>query len=335
MKWRDGFQLRRPLSNYGALTLRVQLHHRVEYLRTIPATVFSHSPTLILRSCESCRAMPLELPERDDELLMKLVRCGFSQRRKQLQNLLRPHVADWNDAAANLGFDPKARAEELSLAQWIGLANYIAPAIRPGTHAIEDEPFPVVDKTDRVLRYAGRSEVHGNNLRHRAVHILIFNEAVDVYLQQRSRWKDRHPLLWDSSAAGHVSGWGKLRRSGETRVTRRAGHKCSLEKLLKLSASPQTGQEFIWLYRGQLHGKISPNRSEIESGAFSPQRSWMDGPRHDRRISHLDSWNVGRLIAKSRERLAYLKPINLRLGKRRMVVRLNFRAARLAASLPP
>jgi len=41
-----------------------------------------------------------------------------------------------------------------------------------------------------------------------------------------------------------------------------------LEKLLKISASPQAGQEFIWLYRGQLRGKIRPNCSEIENGAF-------------------------------------------------------------------
>jgi 16S rRNA (adenine1518-N6/adenine1519-N6)-dimethyltransferase len=43
-----------------------------------------------------------------------------------------------------------------------------------------------------------------------------------------------------------------------------------LKKVLKLSASPQTGQEFISLYRGQLRGNITPNRSEIENGAFLP-----------------------------------------------------------------
>ena len=63
----------------------------------------------------------------------------------------------------------------------------------------------MVDKNDRIRGYASRSEVHGNNLRHRAVHILIFNQVGEVYLQQRSRWKDRHPLKWDSSAAGHVT----------------------------------------------------------------------------------------------------------------------------------
>jgi 16S rRNA (adenine1518-N6/adenine1519-N6)-dimethyltransferase len=51
-----------------------------------------------------------------------------------------------------------------------------------------------------------------------------------------------------------------------------------LKKVLKLSASPQTGQEFIWLYRGQLRGSgnIRSNRSEIESGAFFAQ-TIMDG----------------------------------------------------------
>src|SRR5262249_61942687 len=102
----------------------------------------------------------------------------------------------------NIG--PKARAEELSLLHWIGLVNFIAPPPRSDTRLTNNERFPVVDKNDRILRDATRSEVHANNLRHRAIHILIFNSAAEVYLQQRSRWKDRHPLKWDSSAAGHV-----------------------------------------------------------------------------------------------------------------------------------
>jgi len=254
--------------NYGALTLRVQLHHRVEYLRAIPANVFFPQPDVDSALVRITPRDALELPERDDELLMKLIRCGFSQRRKQLQRLLRAYVADWNDAASNLDLNPKARAEELSLVQWIGLANYIAPTIRPETHAIKDEQFPVVDEMDRVLRYAGRSEVHGNNLYHRAVHILIFNDAAELYLQQRSRWKDRHPLLWDSSAAGHVSGAENYDEAANRELQEELGINVPLEKLLKVSASPQTGQEFIWLYRGQLHGNIRPNRSELESGAF-------------------------------------------------------------------
>jgi 16S rRNA (adenine1518-N6/adenine1519-N6)-dimethyltransferase len=263
-------------SDYGTLTLRVQLHHRVEYLRAIRATVFFPQPDVDSALVRITPRDPLELPARDDDLLMKLIRHGFSQRRKQLQGLLREYVSDWNAAAASVDFNSKARAEELSLNQWIGLANYIAPALHTQTHALENELFPVVDKMDRILRHAARSKVHGDNLRHRAVHILIFNETGELYLQQRSRCKDRHPLLWDSSAAGHVMAGEGYDEAAKRELQEELGVNVPLKKVLKLSASPQTGQEFIWLYRGQLRGNIRPNRSEIESGAFLTP-TMMDG----------------------------------------------------------
>ena len=257
-------------SDYGALTLRVQLYHRVEYLRTVRATVFFPQPDVDSALVRITSRDPLELPARDDDLLMKLIRHGFSQRRKQLQGLCRDYVSDWNAAASSLNFNSRARAEELSLNQWIGLANYIAPAVHTQTNARENELFPVVDKTDRILRHASRSEVHGDNLRHRAVHVLIFNERGELYLQQRSRCKDRHPLLWDSSAAGHVMAGEGYDEAANRELQEELGINVPLKKVLRLSASPQTGQEFIWLYRGQLRGNIRPNRSEIESGAFLP-----------------------------------------------------------------
>ena len=263
-------------SDYGTFTLRVQLYHHVEYLRTVRATVFFPQPDVDSALVRITPRDPLELPARDDDLLMKLIRHGFSQRRKQLQGLLREYVSDWNAAAASLDFNSKARAEELSLNQWIGLANYIAPALHTQTRAVENELFPVVDKMDRILRHAARSKVHGDNLRHRAVHILIFNETGELYLQQRSRCKDRHPLLWDSSAAGHVMAGEGYDEAAKRELQEELGVNVPLKKVLKLSASPQTGQEFIWLYRGQLRGNIRPNRSEIESGAFLTP-TMMDG----------------------------------------------------------
>ena len=254
--------------DYGALTLRVQLHHRVEYLRTIPATVFVPRPDVDSALVRMSPRDPLELPERDDALFMKLVRRGFSQRRKQLQKLLRAQVPDWELVAAKLGFDPKARAEELSLNQWIGLANEIAPLTVPERRTGQEERFPVVDEMDRILRYAYRSKVHGDNLRHRAVHILIFNDVGEVYLQKRSRRKDRHPLLWDSSAAGHVCAGEGYDEAAQRELQEELGINVPLEKVLTVSASIRTGQEFIWLYHGQVQNDLRPNRSEIEAGAF-------------------------------------------------------------------
>jgi 16S rRNA (adenine1518-N6/adenine1519-N6)-dimethyltransferase len=283
--------------DYGALTLRVQLRHRVQYLRTIPATVFFPRPEIDSAVIRVLPRDPLDLPAHDERLLEELIEAGFSQRRKQLRKLLKTRVMNWEDAALTLRFDPKARAEELSLLQWIGLANYIAPSVHPTVAAIGNERFPVVDENDQILRYARRSDVHGNNLRHRAVHILIFNEAGEVYLQQRSRWKDRHPLKWDSSAAGHVTSGESYEETARRELEEELGVTVHLEKLLELSASARTDQEFVWLYRGKVRDNPVINRNEIEAGAFFPPGivdGWISARPDDFAPGFMECWKACR-----------------------------------------
>src|SRR5262249_53207043 len=219
--------------DYGTLTLRVQLHHYVKYLRTIPATVFFPRPDVDSAVVRLLARDPLDFPEHDHELLLKLIRTGFSQRRKQLRKLLREYSDEWDTLARDLQLDPNARAEEVSLLQWIALANSLAPIPRIETRSTKHEPLPVVDENDRIGRYASRSEVHGNNLRHRAVHILIFNQAGEVYLQQRSRWKDRHPFKWDSSAAGHVNGGESYDETARRELKEELGIDVPLQRISK------------------------------------------------------------------------------------------------------
>ena len=283
--------------DYGALTLRVQLRHRVQYLRTIPATVFFPKPEVESALVRILPRDPLDLPACDDELLTKLIRSGFSQRRKQVRKLLGRRITNWDHAASTLSFDPKARAENLSLLQWIGLANYIAPPTPPAELGMGKERFPVVDKNDRILRYARRSDVHGNNLRHRAVHILIFDHAGDVYLQQRSRWKDRRPLKWDSSAAGHVTAGESYDETARRELEEELGINVPLEKILKLPESAGTEQEFVWLYRGRIHSHPIVNRSEIETGAFFPPAiidGWVAARPENFAPGFIECWKVYR-----------------------------------------
>jgi 16S rRNA (adenine1518-N6/adenine1519-N6)-dimethyltransferase len=284
-------------SDYGALTLLVQLHHRVDYLRTIGASVFLPRPEVDSALVRITPRDPEELPACDDDLFAALVRRGFSQRRKQLGKLLRPEVADWEQTAEALGLDRKARAETLSLQQWIAVTNQVRPLEIPKRRTNDTERFPVVDKNDQLLGEACRAEVHGNNLRHRAVHILIFNDASEVYLQKRSRWKDRHPLRWDSSAAGHVSAGEEYDQAAQRELQEELGINVPLEKLLKLDASARTGQEFIYLYHGLLRGDPKPNRSEIEAGIFcSPAivDGWVKARPQDFAPGFIECWGAYR-----------------------------------------
>lgn len=67
-------------------------------------------------------------PERE-RLMFRLIRAGFSQRRKQLQNPLSAELklpkAEVAELLENIGKKPTARAEELTLEDFIALANAI------------------------------------------------------------------------------------------------------------------------------------------------------------------------------------------------------------------
>lgn len=256
--------------DYGALTLLVQLHYRVEYLRRVPASVFLPQPEVDSAFVKLTPRDPDEFPDYDAERFSKLVRLGFSQRRKQLQKLLRADVGNWENAAAACGFEPKARAEELSLPQWIALSNFEQPSASASGSNDPAEEFAVVDNDDHVIGAAPRRTVHGDNLLHRAVHILIFNAKGELFLQKRSRFKDRHPCVWDSSAAGHVDAGEDYDEAAQRELQEELGISAPLIRILKLPASERTGLEFIWLYRGQYDGPFELAKSEIELGDFFP-----------------------------------------------------------------
>lgn len=282
-------------SAYGALSLILQLQYRVDFLRTVPASVFLPQPDVDSAFVRITPRSPTELPPHDPETFFRLVRQGFSQRRKQLRNLLKTEVADWDEAAETIGFDPRARAEQLSLEQWVALSNRSPSSGNGAGIAAPAERFAVVDARDRVIGEAGRGEVHGNNLRHRAVHLFIFNRQGELFLQKRSRWKDRHPLLWDSSAAGHVEAGEEYDDTAVRELKEELGVAAELSRVLKLPASERTGQEFIWLYKGEHEGPFRLPPVEIEHGEFFPTdivSRWTKARPDDFAPGFLECWNA-------------------------------------------
>ncbi len=131
-----------------------------------------------------------------------------------------------------------------------------------------DEVFDVVNERDEVIGCERRTEVHRLELRHRATHILVFNAQGKLFLQKRSANKDRHPGVWDSSAAGHVDHGESYDACALRELAEELGLEVSqpLERLFKLKAGPETGQEFVWVYRCQANGPFVLPPDEIERG---------------------------------------------------------------------
>jgi 16S rRNA (adenine1518-N6/adenine1519-N6)-dimethyltransferase len=284
-------------SDYGALTLQIQLHYRVEYLRTVPATVFLPKPDVDSALVRISPRDEHELPACDHNVFERLVRRGFSQRRKQLGKLIRVEVPAWEAIAAELGLNPKARAEELSLQQWIALTNQVASITPPRRTDSPEEQLQVVNEQDRPVGGAPRSQVHANNLLHRSVHVLIFSPSREVFLQLRSRLKDRHPLTWDSSAAGHVNVGEDYDRTAARELREELGINTELQRVAKLPASERTDFEFICLYRGSYDGELRPNPSEVEAGRFFPAGlvdEWIKARPNNFAPGFLECWKVWR-----------------------------------------
>ncbi len=134
----------------------------------------------------------------------------------------------------------------------------------------EHELLSVVDEQDRVVEQRARGEIHKLGLRHRAVHVLIFDLDSRIFLQQRSRYKDVNPGLWDSSAAGHVD-------AGETYdqcVVRELKEELGVvldkppRQLFKLPPMARTGMEFCQVYRLDHCGPFELNREEISQARW-------------------------------------------------------------------
>lgn len=125
-----------------------------------------------------------------------------------------------------------------------------------------------VDEHDRVIGRRTRGELHRLKLRHRAVHILLFNLRGEVFLQKRSASKDINPGLWDTSAAGHVAFGEDYDESAQRELEEELGIRATedLERLFKLPASADTGWEFIQIYRFVHDGPLVTNPEEIDGG---------------------------------------------------------------------
>ena len=138
-----------------------------------------------------------------------------------------------------------------------------------------DELFDVVDTHDRVLRQALRREVHAQGWLHRAVHVLVFNGAGEIFLQKRSMIKDMSPGLWDSSCSGHLNAGEEYDLAAWRELQEEIGLK--LEKpptrRWRIAACAETGAEFVWVYRVVSEGPFMLCPVEIERGEwFKPEK---------------------------------------------------------------
>jgi len=129
-----------------------------------------------------------------------------------------------------------------------------------------EEIFDVVNERDEVIGQRPRSEVHRLHLRHRAVHVLVFNQRGNLLLQKRSMRKDCFPGTWDSSASGHLDQGEAYDACAVRELREEIGLEVTSvpERLFYLAAEPATGHEFVWVYRCESEGPFRLQETEVD-----------------------------------------------------------------------
>lgn len=282
---------------FGILSLRIQMDWIPRALKTVPPEAFSPRPKIDSTVMLLTPRDPLSLPPFDHRLMDSLMQRCYAQRRKQMYKFL-PEQPAWEGVAAAVGIPPTARPEQLSLQQWVTLTNLYDPHPLASIAQRDDELFDVVDERDHVLRQACRKEVHDNNLMHRAVHILVFNRKRDCLLQKRSLLKDRHPGVWDSSAAGHLDAGEDYDAAAARELREELGIRdAQLISVGSLPPSEANGWEHVAIYAALHSGKVHFPAAEIAGVLPFPAGlidRWIERRPQDFASSFLECWNMVR-----------------------------------------
>jgi 16S rRNA (adenine1518-N6/adenine1519-N6)-dimethyltransferase len=256
------------VKDYGILSLRMQVNWDIQSLRVVPPDAFFPRPNIDSAVAVLTPRDESGEPTFDLRLFDELVRRGFAQRRKQLGKQL-PDSPPWLEVAGRLGLAPTTRGEELDLGKWIAMTREYDSHPLKDMPQKDDELFDVVDENDVSVSTATRASVHAGNLIHRAVHVFVLNRNGDLYLQKRSRLKDKSPGVWDSSVSGHLNAGEDYLHAAVRELGEEIGISMEdpdlLEHVLAVKPSEQTGWEHVHLFLTRHSGTVNFPASEIES----------------------------------------------------------------------
>jgi 16S rRNA (adenine1518-N6/adenine1519-N6)-dimethyltransferase len=115
---------------YGRLSVMLQYRFFMEKLLEVPPESFRPAPKV---DSAIVRMIPLpasEIAVRDEKLFAAIVSAAFGQRRKTLRNTLRSYLSEAD--FGSLGIDAKLRAENLGVAEFARMANYLNKRLPSG-----------------------------------------------------------------------------------------------------------------------------------------------------------------------------------------------------------
>lgn len=132
------------------------------------------------------------------------------------------------------------------------------------------ELLPKVDETGNIIGMVTRLEAHSGSMTlHPVVHLHVFNDKGDIFLQKRPLWKDIQPGVWDTATGGHIDYGENVIEALYREVNEELGIKHFKPHFLtSYIYRSDKEREFIYVYTATVNDGITPNKNELDDGRF-------------------------------------------------------------------
>jgi isopentenyl-diphosphate delta-isomerase len=133
----------------------------------------------------------------------------------------------------------------------------------------DSDSLILVDEADREVGHLDKARCHeGRGVLHRAFSLLIFNDAGELLLQQRSAGKRLWPLFWSNSCCSHPRRAETMEQAIHRRLYEELGLRCPLEFLFKFQYQAQfdaagAEQELCSVFVGRTSDPVRIDPGEI------------------------------------------------------------------------
>ncbi len=111
-------------ADFGRMSVMLQYRFHLEWLIDVPPESFDPAPKVQSAVVRLIPKDVAELNAKNHEKFAQIVQIAFAQRRKMLRNTLKGTLSD--AAFAELGIDPTARPEDLTVEDYVRIANHLS-----------------------------------------------------------------------------------------------------------------------------------------------------------------------------------------------------------------
>ena len=132
------------------------------------------------------------------------------------------------------------------------------------------EWLPIINTKGEIIGKATRKECHSNKkLMHPVIHLHVFNDKGELFLQKRPKNKTIQPDKWDTAVGGHIS----INETIEDGLKREAFEEIGIKDfnyqlVMKYEWKSDVETELVFCFITKYSGDININKTELSDGRF-------------------------------------------------------------------